>query len=101
MGNNAGIGAYKECHLSYNINVFGVIYSTQLAESHMRTDRGGRGGVIVNISSMAGLYTFNHCEMYQSTKHAVSGYSGAVGKRLGVENIGVRLVALCPGYVKT
>jgi len=99
--NNAGIGAYRDCKLTFDINVFGVINSTQLAEMHMRNDKGGRGGVIVNISSMAGLYTFNSCEMYQATKHAVSGYSGGVGKRLAVEKVGVRLVALCPGYVKT
>jgi len=99
--NNAGIGAYRDCKLTFDINVFGVIHSTQLAEMHMRNDKEGKGGVIVNISSMAGLYTFNSCEMYQATKHAVSGYSGGVGKRLADENVGVRLIALCPGFVKT
>jgi len=99
--NNAGIGAFRSPKVTFDINVFAVIRCTELAVKHMSLETGGRGGVIVNISSTAGLYTFSGCAIYQSSKHAVTGYSGGLGKQLAQGKSGIRLVGLCPGFVKT
>ena len=41
----------------------------------MGKDTGGKGGVIVNISSIAGLQAFPHSPIYTATKHAIVGFS--------------------------
>lgn len=41
----------------------------------MRRDCGGKGGVIVNISSIAGLRAVSQLPVYSATKHAVVNFS--------------------------
>lgn len=41
----------------------------------MRKDCGGKGGVIVNISSIAGLQAVSQLPVYSTTKHAVVSFS--------------------------
>ena len=41
----------------------------------MQKDAGGRGGVIVNISSVAGLYSLSQLPVYSATEHAGVAFS--------------------------
>lgn len=41
----------------------------------MQKDSGGKGGVIVNISSVAGLHSLSQFPVYSATKHAVVSFS--------------------------
>jgi len=41
----------------------------------MRKDSEGKGGVIVNISSIAGLQAVSQLPVYSATKHAVVSFS--------------------------
>lgn len=41
----------------------------------MGKDTGGKGGVIVNVSSIAGLQAIPNCPIYSTTKHAIIGFS--------------------------
>ena len=59
----------------------------------------GRGGHIVNTSSIAGLLTDPFTAVYSATKFAVLAYSEALRKDLEPEGIGVS--TLCPGPIRT
>ncbi|XP_060942459.1 15-hydroxyprostaglandin dehydrogenase [NAD(+)]-like [Limanda limanda] len=99
--NNAGIldeGAWEK---SVSINLVGVIKVTYLALELMNKLNGGRGGVIVNIASMAGLGAFGFCPVYTATKHGVVGFTQAMAAASTASGYGIRFNALCPGLVQT
>lgn len=52
-----------------------VIRGTLLGIQQMRKDSGGKGGVIVNISSIAGLQAVSQLPVYSTTKHAIVSFS--------------------------
>ncbi|XP_067652660.1 15-hydroxyprostaglandin dehydrogenase [NAD(+)]-like [Haliotis asinina] len=103
MSNNAGIvGEAREAwEKTVDVNLKGVIRGTNLALDLMRQDKGGRGGVIVNTASIAGLMPVPGGEIYAATKHGVIGFSRSWAKNpLCVDN-GVRVNALCPSFSAT
>jgi 3-oxoacyl-[acyl-carrier protein] reductase len=56
-------------------------------------------GLIVNVASILGLHGDPTLAVYSATKHAVVGYSRSLCEALRAD--GVRVTALCPGYVAT
>ncbi|XP_024936996.1 15-hydroxyprostaglandin dehydrogenase [NAD(+)] isoform X2 [Cephus cinctus] len=76
--NNAGIMNDIRYETMVNLNLLGLIRSTLLALDHMGKHKGGAGGTIVNISSVAGLVGFPEMPIYVATKHAVIGFSQAL-----------------------
>jgi NAD(P)-dependent dehydrogenase (short-subunit alcohol dehydrogenase family) len=56
-------------------------------------------GLIVNVASILGLHGDAALAVYAATKHAVVGYSRSLADALRED--GVRVTALCPGYVAT
>lgn len=107
--NNAGVigGAAPVTEVSeealqatFATNVFGTIYCTQEAARRMRTDSGGAGGVIVNMSSAAattgspGEYVH-----YAASKGAVETLTIGTGKELGP--LGIRVAAIRVGTTNT
>ncbi|MGL5829028.1 MAG: SDR family NAD(P)-dependent oxidoreductase [Angustibacter sp.] len=57
------------------------------------------GGRIINIASTAGKQGVMLAAPYSASKHAVVGFTKALGKELAAQNITVN--AVCPGYVET
>lgn len=53
----------------------GVIQGSLLALNHMGKHNGGKGGTIVNMSSITGLDVFPAWPVYCSSKHAVLAFS--------------------------
>ncbi|XP_029956916.1 15-hydroxyprostaglandin dehydrogenase [NAD(+)]-like [Salarias fasciatus] len=99
--NNAGIMNEAAWEKSVTINTMGVIRGSYLALEHMNKLKGGRGGVVVNMSSMAGLGPFLSCPVYTATKHAVLGFTRSMAAASAVSGYGLRFNALCPGFVQT
>ncbi|XP_055955674.1 15-hydroxyprostaglandin dehydrogenase [NAD(+)] [Patella vulgata] len=101
--NNAGIGGETDplWEKAVDINLKGCIRGTHLALQYMRQDQGGRGGVIVNISSMAGLNPNPFGPVYCATKHAIVGFSRSVAMFPETAQNGVRINILCPAFVDT
>lgn len=102
--NNAGIGVGGEVRdltpehwrRIVEINLFGVISGTSAAYSTMVKQGFGH---IVNTASLAGLISSPTMTPYTATKFAVVGLSTAL--RSEAESLGVRVSAVCPGFIQT
>ncbi len=102
--NNAGVahvGPFVEEPLEsisdvVDVNLKGLMYMTRAVLPSMLARR---GGVIVNVSSGAGLTGFPEIVSYCATKFGVVGFTEALDEEVG--GSGVRVYALCPGRVAT
>lgn len=82
----------------YETNVFGVLRMLQEVLPGMRER--GRGGTIVNVSSLAGLFSSLPLNgLYASTKFALEALTEAL--RYEVRPFGIRVVAIEPGWTAT
>lgn len=77
-------------------NFFGVVRLTQAALPVMRAQRSGH---IIQISSVGGRLTRPGLAAYQSSKWAVTGYSGVVAQE--VAPLGIKVTVLEPGGMRT
>lgn len=102
--NNAGYGAYgpleatpaEKVRRQFEVNVLGLVATTQALLPHFRANR---SGVIVNISSIGGRITFPLGTLYHGTKFAVEGLSEALQYELNPFGVRVKLVE--PGGIQT
>src|ERR1700733_2211276 len=95
--NNAGYGQYglfetvspEDAQRQFEVNVFGPMAVMRAVLPHMR-ERGR--GVIVNVSSGAGLYGLPGASLYCASKFALEGFSEAVSYELAAVGVIVKLV---------
>ena len=81
-------------------NLLGPILTTQHAIHRMSTDRGGKGGVIVNISSISGVYGgLPGDTVYAGSKGGLDSFTLGVAKEIAPE--GIRVCCIRPGLIKT
>jgi len=80
----------------FRSNVLSVFLCMQAQIPHM-VERGG--GVIVNTASAAGLRATTNVSGYTTSKHALIGLTRVAA--LEYARLGVRVNALCPGFVRT
>lgn len=99
--NNAGIGNEKNWQLTMDVNVGGCIRGTTLALERMGTNKGGAGGVVVNVASIAGLKVVPFGPIYATTKHAIVGLSRSLGHDFHYGLTKVKVHCLCPSFVQT
>jgi NAD(P)-dependent dehydrogenase (short-subunit alcohol dehydrogenase family) len=107
--NNAGItgriggfleGSIEESELVFRVNVLAPIVLTRAAIAHMATDRGGRGGTIVNISSGAATTGAPNTYIpYSMSKAALNALTIGASKEFGP--VGVRVNTVSPGTTRT
>ena len=101
--NNAGIYEFspleavteENFHKQFNINVLGLILTSQEAVKHF----GSGGGSIINISSVVSTAGFPNAAVYSATKAAVDAVTKSLAKELGPRKI--RVNAINPGMVET
>jgi len=102
--NNAGIhrpGRFLEYELAewerfLDINVLGVVRAVRVFLPGMLERSCGR---IINIASTAGKYGSLYQSPYNTSKHAVVGLTRCLA--LETAQAGVRVNAICPGFVDT
>lgn len=97
--NNAGMFNDKKWEETIRVNVNGVIQGSLLAMDLMSKHKGGKGGTIVNISSIVGLKPFKMCPVYCASKHAVMAFSLSLQENW--DRTGVRVLVMCPGVTAT
>jgi len=101
--NNAGIGLYapveeireEDLEKVFYVNFFGSFYCTKYALPHIRETR----GVVINISSVAGLVPVPFMGGYSASKHAMNALSFALA--MEVKKQGVHVLTVCPGVINT
>ncbi len=102
--NNAGIEVRGPVHLvsddevraQFDTNVFGLLHVVRATVPHL--ERSG-AGVIVNVSSIAGLMVRPFAGVYAASKHAVEAITEALHFELGL--VGIRVHAIEPGQFAT
>lgn len=103
--NNAGIGSagrFLDTSLEtwrkvLDVNLMGVIHGCKVFLPAMVAR--GRGGHVVNLSSLAGYFAPADMSVYATSKFAVLGFSESLRADMSRENIGV--TAICPGIIHT
>jgi NAD(P)-dependent dehydrogenase (short-subunit alcohol dehydrogenase family) len=104
MVNNAGI-AVNDGEMSsparwkkmVQINLVAVIEGTHLAIEAMQA-KAQPGGVVLNISSMAGIYPQFLTPVYSAVKSGVAMFTRSLKQ---LEHSNIRVVALAPNFVET
>jgi 3-oxoacyl-[acyl-carrier protein] reductase len=81
-------------HRMFNINVLGLLLTTQAAVKHL-----GEGGSIINIGSAVSRITPPNSAVYTGTKGAVDAITGVLARELGPRKI--RVNTINPGMVET
>lgn len=101
--NNAGLGDYGEfataewdkLNAMLQVNITAL---THLAKA-MLPELISRKGAIINVSSLASLVPMPDFAVYAATKAYVTSFSEAL--RIEMKPHGVKVLALCPGPIKT
>ncbi|MGE5652300.1 MAG: SDR family oxidoreductase [Bacillota bacterium] len=84
----------------FGVNVFGSILCAREAVKRMSTQRGGAGGAIVNLSSIASrLGAPNEYVDYAAAKGAIDTFTIGLAKEVAGE--GIRVNAVRPGVIYT
>lgn len=107
--NSAGIGGGRKrveefdarsLQQLFAVNVVGLMLCCREAARRMSTRHGGRGGAIVNVSSMAGTIGGRPgASHYAASKAAVDSFTMGFAKDVALE--GIRVNAVRPGMVLT
>jgi 3-oxoacyl-[acyl-carrier protein] reductase len=102
--NNAGAGNYKNL-VDTSADEYDELMSTNMRSTFLFTRHAvpvmlkQREGLVLMISSMAGIYGFGGEAVYCATKFAQVGFAQALDKELRAS--GVKVGVICPGGVKT
>jgi 3-oxoacyl-[acyl-carrier protein] reductase len=100
--NNSGVYKFapievfteEEFHNQFNVNVLGLLLTTQAAVPHLK-----EGASIINIGSVVSRITPPNGAVYTATKGAVDAITGVLSKELGARKI--RVNSLNPGLIET
>ncbi|XP_015515954.1 15-hydroxyprostaglandin dehydrogenase [NAD(+)] isoform X1 [Neodiprion lecontei] len=99
--NNAGILDERRWEREIAVNINGNVSCALLAIEHMAMDKGGRGGVLINVAQHCNSETSAQLPIYTATKWATIGFSKALGTSHQFEKKGIRIITLCPGLTET
>ena len=100
--NNAGFGLFglfeatppEKVREQFNVNVFGVMDVTRSILPHFRKNK---GGLILNVSSGAGVFTLPMISLYCASKFALEGFSESLSYELASQKIILKIIE--PGGV--
>jgi short-subunit dehydrogenase len=102
--NNAGNGIsgpsyampYEMAKKQFDVNFFGVVRMCSVVIPHMLQQP---NGLIINISSLAGLFGLPYQGLYSASKFAIEGYSASL--RMELRKTNVRITVVNPGDFNT
>ena len=102
--NNAGLGwsgpfvrmPEERARALVEVNILGLAWTAQAALEAMIAQR---SGVVINVSSIAGVRATPYSALYSATKHAVTGLSHALRGELS--GTGVKVCAVYPAVTRS
>ena len=102
--NNAGNGVIGPAYAmpvevakqQFDVNFFGLI---RMSNAVLEGMIAANTGLIINISSLAGLFGLPYQSMYCASKYAVEAYSQSL--RMELHNTGIKVVLINPGDYKS
>ncbi|MBW1606430.1 oxidoreductase [Lactobacillus sp. Sy-1] len=102
--NNAGLGYFatfeesdeKQTRYMFDVNFWGLV---DMIRAVLPTMRKQRAGIVVNLSSIAGIKGTTALSFYNATKHAVEGVSK--GLQAEVEPLGIKVMLVEPSAFRT
>ncbi|XP_065919441.1 15-hydroxyprostaglandin dehydrogenase [NAD(+)]-like isoform X2 [Dysidea avara] len=97
--NNAGVVEEINWRKAVDINLSAVIQGTYLGIEFMSKQNNAQGGLVVNISSYAGLLPEPTTPVYSATKAGVIAFTESL--RSITTSDGVRVNCVCPTWVDT
>ena len=103
--NNAGVGMYgrlvemsmADKRRLFDVDFWGVVNGCRSAVRHLRS----RGGVIINIGSVASDRALPLLGLYAAAKHAVKGYTDALRMELEAEGVPISVSLVKPSSINT
>ena len=102
IGLNSRVADFDAAALErlFTVNTVGLMLCCREAARRMSTKRGGKGGVVVNVSSMAGTIGGRPgASAYAASKAGVISLVQTTAYSLS--GTGVRINAVCPGLIET
>jgi NAD(P)-dependent dehydrogenase (short-subunit alcohol dehydrogenase family) len=104
--NNAGFSLFgvfeaisrEKIQEQFDVNVFGVMDVTRALLRHFRANK---SGLIINISSRAGLVGLPMISLYCAAKYALEGFSEALAYELASQSIVIKIVEPSGGVTGT
>jgi len=102
--NNAGINGrvagWRRC---MDINIIAVMEAAELVLERMSLEKGGRGGLLVNTASLAGIANGWNRDLhsYFASKHAVVSMTRTLGSDNVFKETGVKVQCICPSFADT
>ncbi|KAK4885784.1 hypothetical protein RN001_002055 [Aquatica leii] len=99
--NHAGILNDKQWETEILVNCSAVVRGSLLAMQYMGKDKGGNGGIIINISSVLGFHPLASCPVHVATKHFIIGFNRSLGSAYHYRTTAVKVITLCSGLIDT
>jgi meso-butanediol dehydrogenase / (S,S)-butanediol dehydrogenase / diacetyl reductase len=87
----------EEWDFNFAVNIKGIFLTNQAAVRYF--EKAAKKGVIVNTASLAAKVGAPLLAHYSASKFAVLGWTQALAREVAA--LGIRVNALCPGFVKT
>ncbi|KAL4707495.1 hypothetical protein ACJJTC_000247 [Scirpophaga incertulas] len=97
--NNAGILNEYKLRKTVDINITALMEWLMKFFEHVRKDKGGKGGTMINLASIYGFRIDPFLPIYQASKYAM-GFTKRFSHPYRYKKY-VRVVAICPGFTET
>lgn len=99
--NNAGIMNENNWERMIDVNLIAAMRCTNIAIENMRTDKGGKGGLVINIASTAGLVPVFFMPAYTASKYGLVGFTRSWASNPVIGKLGISFACLCPSFTST
>ncbi|XP_077492837.1 15-hydroxyprostaglandin dehydrogenase [NAD(+)]-like [Amblyomma americanum] len=99
--NNAGIAGEENWRKLFAVNVEAAYSCILLGMKYMDKRNGNKGGHIVNVSSVTGIYVFPELPAYNTSQAAIVTMTRCFGSDLYYSRTGVKVYCICPDPIDT